>query len=178
MKSIFGSLPDLDTEDDDLEEHQKEREEIQSLRDRHATVQNDLLDKIEEYFQEEFRDGSITSMPSTEKLVEIQEGWEQRRIYENGRFDTWLRESKPGAHLPPHEHPDHDRFIVLIEGKMTVTVGPGSENPKTITLSDKDEDEDRRVLHLPPGKEVCAESIEDSVTVQVFHPPVAVEEID
>jgi hypothetical protein len=179
---MFGSFlgakaGDAPPEDPSLpSQHQKEREEIEQLRSKLSSVQSDVVDEIERLFEDRFDRGEIMSMPSTERLVEIQDGWEQRRIYENGRFDAWLRESEPGAELPPHEHPDHDRFIVLVEGKMTVTLNPGEEDEEH-TVLDTEEEGGKRVLHLPPGKEVCAESIDDCVTVQVFHPPVAQEEV-
>jgi len=166
-----GELPDS---------HEKEQEKIKDLQKQLSDIHSDLQAEIEGFFSRQFNTGVIESMPSAGESVEIQKGWDQERIHANGRFDAWLRESEPGAELPPHEHPDHDRFVVLVEGKMTITLDPGSGpegDSKTILLSEES-GEGKRALHLPPGQKARAKSIEDSVTVQVFHPPVARENVE
>jgi quercetin dioxygenase-like cupin family protein len=177
LASVFGGKSVADEAEEitggDLpDSHEEQQQKIKDLEKQLSDIHSDLQAEIEGFFSRQFNTGVLRSMPSAGESVEIQKGWDQERIHANGRFDAWLRESEPGAELPPHEHPDHHRFVVLVEGKMTITLDPGGSG-ETILLSE----EGKRVVHLPPGQKARAKSIEDSVTVQVFHPPVAREKV-
>lgn len=173
----FTSTETVDEDDKTLiEQLREERREARALKENFTATQKSLQEVIECHFADLFESGIVQQMPATDEPVEIQEGIDQKRIHENGRFDAWVRESDPGAELPAHKYPDHDRFIVLVDGKMTVTIDPGTGEEEELLLSD--EDGERQVLHLKPGETVSAESIDGTVTVQVFHPPVATEEVE
>lgn len=150
-----------------MEAHEK-REELNRQRKRIQEIRGNLRGSLGKMVAASIASGEIREMPDSELEVQIGNGWSQKHVYAESGFDLWIREAEKGQTLPPHSHPDHYLFILVLEGELDIEFGPEDGHKLTTRLG-----KDLNSFEIPQGELFSLKPVTDVRILCVFIPPIS-----